>query len=119
MKTWLPFCQKREDELSALVAGEGTLSEALLVPLSVKECIFMICRLQQMNEQAEMPDYNEKGQLLYDAVVEKLKMSSSLYILLDKVPDFLISLKEPLMFTLRRSWQSMPFISMRTSTTSP
>ena len=31
-----------------------------------------------------MPDYNEKGQLLYDAVVEKLKMSSSLYILLDK-----------------------------------
>lgn len=44
----------------------------------------MICRLQQMNEQAEMPDYNEKGQLLYDAVVEKLKMSSSLYILLDK-----------------------------------
>ena len=36
MKTWLPFCQKREDELSALVAGEGTLSEALLVPLSVK-----------------------------------------------------------------------------------
>ena len=76
--------KKREDELSALVAGEGTLSEALLVPLSVKECIFMICRLQQMNEQAEMPDYNEKGQLLYDAVVEKLKMSSSLYILLDK-----------------------------------
>ena len=72
------------DELSALVAGEGTLSEALLVPLSVKECIFMICRLQQMNEQAEMSDYNEKGQLLYDAVVEKLKMSSSLYILLDK-----------------------------------
>ena len=44
----------------------------------------MICRLQQMNEQTEMPDYNEKGQLLYDAVVEKLKMSSSLYILLDK-----------------------------------
>ena len=76
--------KKREDELSILVAGEGTLSEALLVPLSVKECIFMICRLQQMNEQAEMPDYNEKGQLLYDAVVEKLKMSSSLYILLDK-----------------------------------
>ena len=76
--------KKREDELSALVAGEGTLSEALLVPLSVKECIFMICRLQQMNEQSEMPDYNEKGQLLYDAVVEKLKMSSSLYILLDK-----------------------------------
>ena len=78
--------KKREDELSALVAGEGTLSEALLVPLSVKECIFMICRLQQMNEQAEMPDYNEKGQLLYDAVVEKLKMSSSLYILFRSLP---------------------------------
>ena len=76
--------KKREDELSILVAGEGSLSEALLVPMSVKECIFMMCRLQQMNEQAEMPDYNEKGQLIYDAIVEKLKMSPSLYVLLDK-----------------------------------
>ena len=67
-----------------------------------------------------MPDYNEKGQLIYDAVVEKLKMSSSLYILLDK--EYRTSLyhwKEPLMFTLKRSWQSMPFISMRTSTINP
>ena len=76
--------RKREDELSILVAGEGSLSEALLVPMSVKECIFMMCRLQQMNEQAEMPDYNEKGQLIYDAIVEKLKMAPSLYVLLDK-----------------------------------
>ena len=76
--------KKREDELSILVAGEGSLSEALLVPMSVKECIFMMCRLQQMNEQAEMPDYNEKGQLIYDAIVEKLKMAPSLYVLLDK-----------------------------------
>ena len=61
MKTWQPLLpKKREDELSILVAGEGSLSEALLVPMSVKECIFMMCRLQQMNEQAEMPDYNEK-----------------------------------------------------------
>ena len=37
----------------------------------------LMCRLQQMNEQAEMPDYNEKGQLIYDAIVEKLKMASS------------------------------------------
>ena len=29
--------KKREDELSILVAGEGSLSEALLVPMSVKE----------------------------------------------------------------------------------
>ena len=69
-----------------------------------------MCRLQQMNEQAEMPDYNEKGQLIYDAIVEKLKMAPSLYVLLDKATGL------PYIIEGTRSWQNMPCIFMRTST---
>ena len=44
-----PLGAEREEQLSAVL--EETLSEAVLVPLSIQESIFLLCRLQQMNHQ--------------------------------------------------------------------
>ena len=63
---------------------EETLSEAVLVPLSIQESIFLLCRLQQMNHQEPVSGYEDKIQMLYDTVLEKLKAAPSLFILLDE-----------------------------------
>lgn len=77
-----PLGAEREEQLSALL-GEK-LSDAVLVPLSIQECIFLLCRLQQMNHQAPVDGYEDKTQLLYNTVLEKLKAAPSLFILLDE-----------------------------------
>ena len=77
-----PLGAEREEQLSAVL--EETLSEAVLVPLSIQESIFLLCRLQQMNHQEPVSGYEDKIQMLYDTVLEKLKAAPSLFILLDE-----------------------------------
>lgn len=77
-----PLGAEREEQLSVIL--EETLSEAVLVPLSIQESIFLLCRLQQMNHQEPVSGYEDKIRLLYDTVLEKLKAAPSLFILLDE-----------------------------------
>ena len=63
-----PLGAEREEQLSAVL--EETLSEAVLVPLSIQESIFLLCRLQQMNHQEPVSGYEDKIQMLYDTVLE-------------------------------------------------
>lgn len=77
-----PLGAEREAQLSAVL--EEALSDAVLVPLSIQECIFLLCRLQQMNHQETVNGYEDKISLLYDTVLEKLKAAPSLFILLDE-----------------------------------
>lgn len=77
-----PLGAGREEELETLL--EEGLTDAALVPLTIQETIFLLCRLQQMHRQENVSGYESKGQLLYDTVLEKLKAAPALYILLDE-----------------------------------
>lgn len=74
-----PLGGEREEELRELLKS---FTEENLKPLTIQECIFMLCTLQKLEREAE--DYQTRGQMLYLTILDKLKEAPSLYLILDE-----------------------------------
>lgn len=78
-----PLGKEREEELALFIQGEAVDKEKL-EPLTIQETIFLLCRLQQENREAEEPNYREKGQAIYETILKKLREAPALYLTLDE-----------------------------------
>lgn len=78
-----PLGRRKEEELEAMLTGSVLLTQSQLEPLTIQECIFLLCLLQKEGEGAD-PSYQEKGNLIYSEILRKLKEAPSLYLILDE-----------------------------------
>ena len=78
-----PLGQKREEELAPMLS-EPQLDEAALGALNIQECVYLLCTLQQTQEENQDPDYQEKGNLLYTTILDKLVNAHILYLVMNE-----------------------------------
>ena len=78
-----PLGKKREDELALLLDGPAVDREKL-ASLTIQETIFLLCCFQQGNRETKEAHYQEKGQAIYETILEKLKAAPALYVTIDE-----------------------------------
>ena len=78
-----PLGREREDELAHLLEGEA-IDREKLEPLTIQETIFLLCCFQLANRETKEAHYREKGQVIYETILEKLRNAPALYVIIDE-----------------------------------
>lgn len=78
-----PLGQKREEELAPMLKEE-ILDETAVGRLNIQECIFLLNTLQRLNAEEGIEGYQEKGDLLYTTVLDKLANAPLLYTVINE-----------------------------------